>query len=220
MKRIFFSLLLALALQMGVKAQTTPAFWPDILAFKKQDSTKPVPSNSILFVGSSSFTRWTDVNDYFPGYPIVNRGFGGSTLVDVIRYAYDVIIPYHPKQVLIYGGDNDLAFSESVTPQDILTRFKTLFSIIRINLPATQIDFVSIKPSPSRIKLFSKAKEANALVKDFLKKQKNAGFINVFDALLDASGKPIESLYVQDRLHLKPEGYRIWQKIIQPYLLK
>ena len=43
-------------------------------------------------------------------------GFGGSTLVDVIRYSYHVILPYHPKQVVIYCGENDLAYAETVTP--------------------------------------------------------------------------------------------------------
>src|ERR1700712_5439464 len=76
-------------------AQQAP-FYNDIQNFKKQDAEKAPPAHTILFVGSSSFTKWKDVQDYFPGYPILNRGFGGSTLPDVIRYADDVIIPYHP----------------------------------------------------------------------------------------------------------------------------
>src|SRR4051794_39345746 len=86
-------------------AQDT-AFQKDIQDFKKQDSTSFPPRNAIVFVGSSSFTKWKDVQDYFPNYKIVNRGFGGSTLPDVIRYVNDIIIPYHPKQVVIYCGDN------------------------------------------------------------------------------------------------------------------
>jgi len=86
-------------------------FIEDIRAFKKQDSVSTPPKHSILFVGSSSFTKWKDVADYFPGYSIINRGFGGSTLVDVIRYADDVIFPYDAKQIVIYCGENDLASS-------------------------------------------------------------------------------------------------------------
>src|SRR5881275_2998704 len=155
MKKLLFIPFLLL-FQFATKAQTTPAFWSDILVFKKQDSVKPAPSNAILFVGSSSFTRWTDYADYFPGYTIINRGFGGSTLVDVIRYAYDVILPYHPKQVVIYCGENDLASSDTVSAAEVVRRFKTLYAIIRTNLPSATIDFISIKPSPSRIHLYDK----------------------------------------------------------------
>ena len=195
-----------------------PAFAKDILSFKHQDSIKTPPKNAILFVGSSSFARWTSMADDFPGYPIINRGFGGSTLTDVIRYAYDVIIPYGPKQVLIYCGDNDLAANVSV--RDVVTRFKTLFQMIRTNLPETTIDFVSIKPSPLRQQLIAKMKGVNAQVKAFLKNEKNAGFIDVYSTMLDAKGKVKEDLFVEDRLHLNEKGYAIWKKIILPYLSK
>src|SRR5690349_4784090 len=86
----------------GVHAQSAPPFWKEIVDFKKADSAQLPLSRPIVFVGSSSFTKWTDIKEYFPGYPILNRGFGGSTLPDVIRYCYDVILPYRPKQVFIY----------------------------------------------------------------------------------------------------------------------
>ncbi|MGZ3949313.1 MAG: GDSL-type esterase/lipase family protein, partial [Flavisolibacter sp.] len=75
-----------------------PAFWNDIQQFRKMDSVQAPPSNAILFVGSSSFTRWTDVQNYFPGHTILNRGFGGSTLADVLRYEEDVIFKYNPRE--------------------------------------------------------------------------------------------------------------------------
>ena len=112
-------------------------FAGEIHEFKKQDSMQFPPANAILFVGSSSFRKWQDVSQYFPGYTIINRGFGGSTLPDVIRYADDIIIPYHPKQVVIYCGDNDFAVSDKVTADTVFERFKTLFDIIRSKLPGS-----------------------------------------------------------------------------------
>lgn len=212
--------LVALFVALQTQAQQPPAFWNEIVAFKKADTINPPIANPILFVGSSSFTKWKDVNNYFPGYPIINRGFGGSTLVDVIRYAYDVILPYKPKEIVIYCGENDLAYSDAVTAQDVFNRFKTLFGMIRTNLPDVPVYYVAIKPSPSRVRLIEKVKEANKLISGYLKKQKKAGFINVFDAMLDEKGQPRPELFVSDMLHMKPEGYAIWQKIIQPYLIK
>ncbi|MBC7902885.1 MAG: G-D-S-L family lipolytic protein [Gemmatimonadaceae bacterium] len=220
MKKLLFSLLLPVLLSGIVKAQTAPAFWNDIVAFKKIDQAKPSKPASILFVGSSSFTRWTDIQQYFPGYPIINRGFGGSSLPDVIRYSYDVIFPYRPKQVVIYCGENDLASADSTSAIEVVKRFRTLFAMIRVNLPETRISFVSIKPSPSRDKIQGKVKVANREIKSFISKQKNADYIDIYGAMLDGSGNMREELYVGDRLHMKADGYRIWQKIIQPYLIK
>src|SRR5437867_1345584 len=107
MKR--FILLLFLIAGLETYAQTNPPYYDDIQAFKKQDQSKFPSKKKILFVGSSSFTMWKDVASYFPKHTIINRGFGGSTLPDVIRYKEDIIYPYKPKQVVIYCGENDFA---------------------------------------------------------------------------------------------------------------
>lgn len=212
--------LLALLLCLQVQAQQAPEFWNDIVAFKKADVAHPPIAHPILFVGSSSFTKWTDVNSYFPGYPIINRGFGGSTLMDVIRYTYDIILPYKPKEIVIYCGENDFAYSDTVTANMVVNRFKTLFGMIRQNLPGIPVYFISIKPSPSRTHLMAKMKDANTQISTWLKKQKKAGFINVYDAMLNSDGQPKPEIFGDDRLHMNAQGYAIWQKLIQPYLIK
>ena len=220
MNRFLFLLLAVAIFSSSAAGQAAPPFWRDILAFKKADSTMLPAEGSILFVGSSSFTRWNTLKEDFAGYPVVNRGFGGSSLTDVIRYFYDIILPYRPKQVVIYCGENDLAASDTVSAAEVVRRFKTLYGMIRTNLPQATVHFVSIKPSPSRIHLLPKMKEANREVQAFLKKEKRAGYIDVHTAMLDASGKPKEALFVEDRLHITPQGYLIWKTIIRPYLLK
>ncbi|MEO7834201.1 MAG: GDSL-type esterase/lipase family protein [Ginsengibacter sp.] len=215
-----YSVLFFLASFLGTYAQQHPPFYSDIKSFEKQDSIHFPPSNEILFVGSSSFTKWTDVQDYFPSYPIVNRGFGGSSLPDVIRYADEIIFPYHPKQIVIYCGENDLAASDTVTAQIVFARFKVLFEMIRKKLPNVPIDFVSMKPSPSRENLMPKYVEGNLLIKKFLQKKKKASFINIYDAMLDKNGKPMKDIFIGDNLHMNAKGYKIWQKIIAPYLIK
>ncbi len=201
-------------------AQTAP-FQNEIDAFKKEDSVHQPVKNAILFIGSSSFRMWSDVQSYFPGYPIINRGFGGSQLPDVIRFAPDIIYPYKPKQIVIYCGDNDLAADTSLSGKDVFDRFKTLYQEIRKNLGRNvNVAFVSIKPSPSRENLLPKMIVANALVEQYLSKEKKAAFIDVFHPMLDANGHMRSELYKEDNLHMKPEGYAIWKTAIAPYLLK
>ena len=220
MKKHFLLICVLLALVGISNSQITfPAFADDIVRFKKQDSINQPPKNAILFVGSSSFTRWIDVNNYFPGYTIINRGFGGSTLVDIIRYAYDIILPYQPKQVVIYCGENDLA-DNNLSVKEVVNRFKTLYQLIRINLPNAAVHFVSLKPSPSRQALLSQIKDVNRQVETFLKKEKNTGFINVYPHMVDAKGNIMPEIFVDDRLHMNEKGYAIWKRVFQPYLVK
>jgi lysophospholipase L1-like esterase len=197
-----------------------PAFWNDIQSFKKQDSVYYPPKNAILFIGSSSFTMWKDVQKDFPGYKIINRAFGGSSLPDVIRYADDIIVPYYPKQIVIYCGENDFAGSDTVTPQLVFARFNKLFSIIKDQYPDAKVTYISMKPSPSRFRLMPKMLEANLLIKNFLKKKKKTSFVDVYYSMLEADGKPIESIFLADKLHMNASGYAIWQKLIEPHLLK
>jgi Lysophospholipase L1 and related esterases len=197
-----------------------PPFWNDIQNFKKQDSIHFPAKNQILFVGSSSFTKWTDVQNYFPGYKIINRGFGGSSLPDVIRYADDIIFPYYPKQILIYCGDNDLAASDTVSATTVFIRFRQLFTLIRKRLPAASIVFVSIKPSPSRQHLMAKMDAANKMIKKYLAKQPHTGFVDVYHKMLKPDGNPIDDIFIEDKLHMNAKGYAIWKKAIRPYLIK
>lgn len=192
----------------------------EINHFKKEDSLHFPPKHAILFLGSSSFRKWEDAQKYFPGYTIINRGFGGSTIPDATYYADEIVFPYEPKQIVIYEGDNDVASSSAITADSVLNRFEKLFYTIRRRLPETYIAYVSIKPSPSRQKLMPEMARANTLIKNFLKGKKRTAFIDVYHKMLTADGQPDKSLFLSDNLHMNEKGYEIWQKAIQPYLIK
>jgi lysophospholipase L1-like esterase len=197
-----------------------PPFWNEIVDFKRKDSIQHPPAGAILFVGSSSFRKWTNVQSDFPGYTIINRGFGGSGFDDVIHYAKDIIYPYHPKQIVIYCGDNDLASSEKVTAKKVYKRFVKLYDLIRKHLQNVDIIYVSIKPSPSRERLMPRMEEANDLIRDFTAKHSHVRFVDVYHLMLNPQGRPMEDLFTGDKLHMNEKGYKIWQKAIQPYLEK
>ena len=190
-----------------------------ILEFQRMDSISMPKKGSILFVGSSSFTNWKDVQDYFPTYPIINRGFGGSSLPDVIRYAQETIIKYAPKQIYIYCGENDIAADPSISADTILNRFKIVYTIIRKQLKKnTPIVYVSMKPSLARWNYESKIVEANGLIKQFIETQKNILFLDVHSAMLDPDGMVKADIFLEDQLHMNAKGYTIWQGIIAPTL--
>jgi lysophospholipase L1-like esterase len=212
----FLTLLVCLVVAFQLQAQDGLA--GEIKAFKKQDSLQAPPKNPILFVGSSSFRLWPGVQADFPGYTILNRGFGGSTLPDVTKYAEDIIFPYKPKQIVIYCGENDIA-SDATTAQIVFERFEQLFTLIRKKMPKVPVAFVAMKPSPSREKYRGKLVQANQQIKNYLAKQSKAEYIDIYPLMMQ-NGISDESLYGNDRLHMNAKGYAIWKKAIQPYLKK
>ncbi len=219
MKKALLKLLvLFFAAQTTVVNAQQATFWDEIQAFRKTDSLQAPPQNAILFVGSSSFRLWPDIQSYFPTHTLINRGFGGSTLLDMLRYEEETIFKYKPAQVVIYCGDNDLASSDTVTSTMVAERFQKLFSDIRNRLPNAAVVFVSIKPSPSRWRLKEKMIEANRLLKTFLAKKKETAFVDVWTPMLDKTGKPMEVLFKEDMLHMKAGGYAIWARVMEKYL--
>jgi lysophospholipase L1-like esterase len=212
-----FLLLLFLSVSQLLSAQERP-YWSDIQKFKRQDSIQSPPKKAILFVGSSSIRIWKDLQKDFPKHTVINRGFGGSGLPHLIDYANDIIIPYEPKQVVIYSGENDFFIEEGITPAIVAERFMQLFRIIREKLPKTHIAFISLKPSIRRQALMPEMVKVNALVKEFLKTQKRTSFINIYNDMLDAQGNPRKELFLEDELHMNPSGYAIWQNKIKPHL--
>lgn len=199
-------------------AQTKPAFWDDIQKFKEFDKNNPPPSDAVLLVGSSSFTMWQDVGTYFPDKVFINRGFGGSSLADLNFYSRELLQPYSPKQILIYCGENDFAGNENLKPRQVYNRFRHFYSEIQKYHPDIPVAFVSIKLSPSRKHLWPQFIATNALIKKFMDRRENAEYIDITAAMNGKDGQTRTDIFQEDMLHMKPEGYDIWKKEIEPFL--
>lgn len=217
MRKIFSAIILFLML-VGISAQNKPAFWDDIQHFKQLNKENPPPKNAVLLVGSSSFTMWKDVDAYFPEKVIVNRGFGGSSLYDLNFYSEELLKPYSPKQIIIYCGENDFAGNEKLKPREVFNRFKHFYAEIRKYYPEVPVAYVSIKLSPSRENLWPKFIETNSLIRKFMQRKENAEYIDITKAMTGPDGKIRKDLFLEDMLHMKPEGYQIWKKVMEPYL--
>ncbi len=218
MKLLFKIFFLIGLLSISFAAISQP-FINEINAFRKADSITAPPKNAILLIGSSSFTNWKDVAKYFPNKTIINRGFGGSSLPHLIMYAEEVIFKYNPKQILIYCGENDLTGGPSITADTIFERFKTLYQLIRAKYKKVPIAYISMKPSPSREKYLATMQAANNLIESYIKQQQKSTYIDVYHSMLDAEGKIRSDIFLSDKLHMNAAGYKIWQGVIEPYLI-
>ena len=203
--------LLILFISVSALSQNKP-FWDEIKAFRTQDSIQKPQDGMVLFIGSSSFRLWKSAKEDFNNPTIVNRAFGGATLPDVINYQDDVVLKYKPKKIFIYCGENDIASSEKVTPELVFDNFKTLYQSIRSRFPETPIVYVSIKPCILRWAMKDRMMATNALISNYLSKERNTVFVNIWDKMLDENGEPMKDIFREDKLHMNAKGYAIWIK--------
>lgn len=186
-------------------------------AFAAADKARSPQPGGVVFVGSSSIRLWNDLEKQFNDpVAIVNRGFGGSTLQDVTENVNYLVLPYKPRLVVVYAGDNDLA--EGRSPQQVMTSFKDFVSAVRAELPQTRIAYVSIKPSPLRSRFMVQARESNALISAYCRATPNLDYIDVYSRMLDAEGQPRGDLFVADKLHMNEQGYALWKSVISAHL--
>lgn len=227
--RSTFLLAIALTAGLGVRSpaqcppppqRPTPTvgepqpFEDEIAQFEAADKITPPPKNSVVFVGSSSIRVWPNLKDDFPGVEVLQRGFGGSMLDEVDHYAPRIVLPYCPRLIVLYAGDNDLA--EGKTPERILTDFKTFVGLVRGPMPKTRIVFVSIKPSTARVGLLDKMRETNSLVRQYIASDSSLTYVDVFTPMLGPTGLPRGELFQSDGLHMNAQGYAIWRDLLQP----
>lgn len=198
-----------------VPTQVSNVAWAgDMAQFAAQDATSPPPRGGIEFIGSSSIRMWESLATDFPGQPVFNRGFGGSEVRDSTWYADRIVIPYAPCKVFFYAGDNDLNSGRS--PAQVHDDVVAFVKRVHRDLPSTTVEYISIKPSPSRANLLPAINEANAMIKAALATLPNTGYTDVYTPMLGADGQPRAALFREDMLHMTPEGYAIWRKALAP----
>lgn len=207
----------------GTAVPTHPAVvvdprWQDSLdAFAAADKLRTPRPGGAVFVGSSSIRMWDGLETQFSQLPgVVNRGFGGSRMLDCTQYVQRLVLPHKPSLVVVYAGDNDLA--EGRSPEEVLASFQGFVESVRRELPETRIAYLSIKPSPLREALLPDMRVANALIERYTRSAPLLDFIDIFTPMLGPDGRPRAELFLNDALHLNPAGYALWQEVIASHL--
>ncbi|MBI3829198.1 MAG: hypothetical protein HY291_06760 [Planctomycetes bacterium] len=198
-------------------ADDTKKWESSIRAFEKQDKERPPPKDPILLVGSSSFTKWKTAAEDLKPLPILNRGFGGSDMHAVLAYYKRLVLPYHPRTILLYEGGNDIVRGDA--PEKVVEGIKVFVENVNRDLPETKVLILSIHLCPSRTKYEAKNREANRLVEEYCKTAKNAIHLDATTALLQ-NDKLRPEIYGDDKTHLNAEGYKLWAAAIKPVLEK
>lgn len=217
MRRNLLLLLLFVGIINYSFGQDPKRFANDIKNFQELDKQKP-SEGDILFVGSSSIRFWTTLQQDFPEYEVLNRGFGGSHMSDLLFYLDELVLKYKPRKVFIYEGDNDINDKEDSAA--ILKEAQEIVKKIHNALPNTKIIFISAKPSIARWNLKNQYIQLNYRLKSYANQYSYLDFIDVWNPMLDSRGNPMTDIFIEDNLHMNAKGYEIWQKVIEPYVKK
>lgn len=215
--RVWCGIFAAAWLELNAPVLAAPGKWAAAInTLTKADATHPPAPNGVLFVGSSSIAKWKTLVQDFPNVPVINRGFGGSELADSVFFADRIVLPYQPRLVVVYAGENNLWAGK--TAEAVAADFKALRAKIHAARPATRILYLSIKESPSRHRIKTLVLRANRLIAADCATDQRCQFVDVATPMLDPAGRPRPELFVADQLHLNPAGYAIWTGVLAPFL--
>ena len=208
---------LAMCLVAATAAAQTPGrFEKELAAFDETDRTNPPAKGQIVFAGSSTMVNW-DPAKYFPDLKILNRALWGSALSDTARNVERLVVPYEPRVVVVYAGDNDL--DGGLISEQVAVEFERLVKAVHARLPQTRIVFIGIKPSPQRWITIDRMRMANAMIRAICERDDRVAFVDVDGPMLGWDEKPRRELYQPDGLHLSDQGYQLWTILLRPFLV-
>jgi lysophospholipase L1-like esterase len=205
--------------EAGYDVVTSVIKWQkEIKAIEARYAEKAAPKSPIVFIGSSSIRRWETLAADFPGKPVLNHGFGGSEVFDSVNFAHRLVVPFQPKQVVMYAGGNDL--NAGKTPERVLADFQAFVAKVQAELPKTKICYISTAPNPKRWAQIKEVRAANALIQAFCAKDDRLHYLDVHPVMLAPNGEPKPDIFVEDLLHMNAKGYELWKGVVGPVLME
>lgn len=214
MRAVFAAALVVLA-GSAVSARQAVRFEKELAAFEELDRTSPPPKGQVVFVGSSTMVDW-NAGTYFADLKIINRALWGSAVADTSRNVDRLILPYEPRVVVVYAGDNDL--DGGATTEQVAVEFERLVKNVHAKLPQTRIVVIGIKPSPQRWLTIDRMRLANAMIRAICSRDDRVAFVDVDGPMMGWDERPRPELYRADGLHLSEQGYQLWTTLLRPFL--
>lgn len=188
----------------------------EVAAYEAADRDYPPPKGGILFIGSSTIRLWKTLASDFPGRPVINRGFGGTEIVDATHFADRLIFPHEPKQIFLRAGGNDIHGGR--VPKEVARDFAEFVRVVHARLPKTEILYIAVSPAPARWGEIDKYRELNRLIREMALDMPRVGFVDAYSISLAPNGEARPELFVDDRLHFSPKGYKLLADYVRPFL--
>ena len=190
----------------------------EITAFEQADRSSPPRKGGLLFIGSSTIRLWKTLAQDFPNQSVINRGFGGSQIADSTHFSERIIFPYQPRMILLRAGGNDIHAGKS--PELVFSDFRAFVIKVREKLPDVEIAYIALSPSIARWNEKEKGEALNRMIQEYSREVPGLKYIDSSSISLGSDGKPRPELFVADKLHFSPEGYKLLAASVGPHLPK
>ncbi len=187
-----------------------------IAAYEAEDRENPPPKGGILFAGSSTIRLWETLAEDFPDHKVINRGFGGSEIVDSTHFADRIIFPHEPEQIILRAGGNDIHAGK--LPNEVAADFKEFVRVVHERLPNTEIVYLTFNSSPRRWGENDKLQALNRKIRRMALNMPRVCVLDAYDISLNEKGQARPELFRDDMLHFNAEGYKVLAEVVRPYL--
>ena len=117
---------------------------------------------------------------------------------------------------MLYAGENDL--NRGVTPEDHRVDFDKFSQLIHSSLPTTRLVVIGLKPSLLRWKLRDGMQQTNTLIRTRCAADRSCVYVDPWPSMIGKDGTPKPEFFVEDGLHMTPEGYKAWTQMLRPHL--
>ena len=190
----------------------------EIAKLEAKDTTETHPEDSILFVGSSSILRWTDIaTDMAPYHPI-QRGYGGAKWSDVAVFVKRLVFPHQFRAVVFFVGNDISGRDNDKSPTEVASLFAYVLGKVREHDAKAPVFYVAVTPTPARLGVWPEIKAANTAARAVCESAENTYFIGTESLFFDRAGKLRVKLFLDDKLHQNRDGYVRWAAAIKSHL--
>lgn len=179
-----------------------------------------------VFIGDSITHLW-ELQAYFPGKIVINRGIGGDISTNVRkRFAADAL-QLKPGVVVMKIGTNDLGWGADVPPESIVDTICENIAAMAADAreAGVKLAICSILPiwGPNWYPLPEFAPRKNAQIAAInmrlrtIAEEHGAIYVNYHSAMLDADGMLIHDT-AEDGIHPHSKGYSIMARVLRETL--
>lgn len=196
-----------------------PDVWEsEIAIYERRDKRRPPVLGATVFVGSSTIRMWKTLSRDMAPLAVLNRGFGGAQMDAVLHYAPRIVLPYEPRAVVLYAGENDLESIRGKTPERVMEDVQDFSGLLTDTFPTIRLYVLSQKPSPARVDVWKNVRRYNELLEDLCGQESSREFVDVTTVMWDLQGRTRMDLFLEDGIHLSDRGYEVWTEIVAPIL--
>jgi len=191
----------------------------DIQKLEKRNAEEAMPDDSLLFFGSSSIRRWDTMGVDMVPFPSINRGYGGAKYVDMVLFADRILSTKNYRSLVMFAA-NDVSGKDkpNSTPEEVSVAILEIIRISKSHRPDAPIFIIEVTPTLAREQVWDKTRQINAALREVALSTPNTWFITTAERYLNPDGSIKGQYFVEDKLHLNADGYKVWASIIKAQL--